>query len=324
MSALVMAWIERFGRFAPGLKATLGPHAGAYTLDRKRIFIIPTRSGMLYGASLLTMLLTAVNYSLALGYGLAFLLLGVAFVSMLHTWRNLAGLTLQAGRSAPVHAGDLAEFDILVRCPRGLERYAIEILVPDTVQPTPIDLHPGTELGVTLPVPTSQRGWHPVPRLQLRTTYPLGLWRAWAWWQPHARLLVWPRLETPATEMPEAGGTGTARQGQGEDDFAAIRPYREGDSPRRMAWKAMARTGGDQLLVTEFEGGSGADLEFDWFDLPPHLDVETRVSRLARWVVDAEGSGFRYRLRLPGRDSGLDAGPAHREACLEALALMKG
>jgi uncharacterized protein (DUF58 family) len=321
MSSQVMGWLERIGRIAPAVRASLGPHAGDLKLDRRRIYILPTRPGLLFGVSLATMLLTAMNYALALGYALTFLLVSVGLVSMLHTWRNLRGLVLRAGRGEPVHAGEIAEFGLLVRSPPGPERFAIEITVPGTAQPTRIDLGAASEQLVTVALPTERRGWQSPPRMRLSTSFPLGLWRAWAWWHPQARLLVLPALETPAAPMPESGSSGTERSGRGEDDFAAIRPFREGDSPRRLAWKAMARTGGETLLVREFEGGSGVELLLDWSALPPGLDVESRLSRLARWVVDAENAGLHYGLRLPGTELPLDTGPAHRAACLEALAL---
>jgi uncharacterized protein (DUF58 family) len=321
MQAQVMGWVERIGRIAPTVRLALGPHAGDLRLDRRRVYILPSRAGLLFGLALATMLLTAINYALALGYGLTFLLAGVGLVAMLHTWRNLVGLTLRAGRAEPVHAGELAELSLIVQNPRGPERFAIELTVPGTAQPTRIDVSPATEQLVTVALPTERRGWQALPRLRLSTTFPLGLWRAWAWWHPQARILVLPRLETPASPMPESGSAGTERSGRGEEDFAAIRPFREGDSPRRLAWKAMARSGGDALLVREFEGGSGGQLLLDWQSLPPGLDPELRISRLARWVVDAEAAGLSYGLRLPGVELELSAGPAHRAACLEALAV---
>jgi len=321
MQAQVMGWVERIGRIAPAVRLALGPHTGDLLLDRRRVYILPSRAGLLFGVALLTMLLTAVNYALALGYGLTFMLTGVGLVSMLHTWRNLVGLTLRAGRAEPVHAGALAELSLIVQNPRGPERFAIELTVPGTAQPTRIDVSPATEQLVTVALPTERRGWQTLPRMRLSSTFPLGLWRAWAWWHPQARILVLPRLETPAAPMPEFGAAGTERAGVGEEDFAAIRPFREGDSPRRLAWKAMARSGGDALLVREFEGGSGGQLLLDWQMLPPGLDAELRLSRLARWIVDAEAAGLSYGLRLPGVDLALDAGAVHCSACLEALAV---
>ena len=41
---------------------------------------------------------------------------------------------------------------------------------------------------------------------------------------------------------------------------------------------------------------------------------------LRRWVLQAESSGQRFSLALPGRKIDLDSGATHRAACLEALA----
>ena len=53
-------------------------------LERWRIYILPTRAGLLFGLALFTMLLAAINYGLALGFALTFLLASVGLVSMLH------------------------------------------------------------------------------------------------------------------------------------------------------------------------------------------------------------------------------------------------
>jgi uncharacterized protein (DUF58 family) len=83
----------------------------------------------------------------------------------------------------------------------------------------------------------------------------------------------------------------------------------------------MARLGSDDLLVHQFEGGRSGQLEFRWDALPAFLAPELRLSRLARWVVDAEAAGMHYALSLPGQTLALASGPAHRTACLDALAM---
>ena len=313
-------WIDRISL---AIGAQRGPQAGDLALTRHRVYILPTRAGLLFGGVLLTMLLTAINYSLSLGYALTFLLAGVGLVSMLHTWRNLVGLTLRAGRADPVHAGELADLGLLVHNPGTLERFAIELTVPGTAQPQRVDVAPRAEQMVGIALPTTRRGWMAVPRIKLATTFPLGLWRAWAWWHPSTRVLVLPRLETPAAPLPAASALSgdVASGGQGEEDFAAIRPWRSGDARNRIAWKAMARTDSETLLTKQFEGGFSGELWLDWRALPAGLDPEDRLSRLARWVCDADAIGARYGLWMPGRTLETDAGAAHRAACLEALAL---
>ena len=59
---------------------------------------------------------------------------------------------------------------------------------------------------------------------------------------------------------------------------------------------------------------------FEYALLAP-LDQESRLSQLARWVVDAEAHGERYGLVLPGLRLAPDRGPEHRHRCLAALAV---
>ena len=62
------------------------------------------------------------------------------------------------------------------------------------------------------------------------------------------------------------------------------------------------------------------ELSLEWDQLPAGWDVEQRLSRMTRWVLDADALGVRYAMRLPGVPVPPDAGPAHRAHCLELLA----
>ena len=109
-------------------------------------------------------------------------------------------------------------------------------------------------------------------------------------------------------------------QGPGDEDVAGIRPYQFGDPPKRIAWKAVARSGHQHLLTKTLEGGGRGDLKLDWLRTPPHLGDEARLSRMARWVIDAEAQAGRYSLSLPGVEVGPGNGPDQQARCLQALA----
>ena len=106
-------------------------------------------------------------------------------------------------------------------------------------------------------------------------------------------------------------------------DLAALRAWSAGDSPRRIAWKAVARSGSDELLVKQFDGAEGGELLLDWHSLPNGLPAESRLSRLTAWVIEADAAGLRWGLHLPGLVIEPGQGPQHRERCLEALALAR-
>jgi uncharacterized protein (DUF58 family) len=104
----------------------------------------------------------------------------------------------------------------------------------------------------------------------------------------------------------------------GTEDFRGFRSYSQGDSPRHIYWKGLAR--GAPLLVKEYAAALQAPAMFD-FDAVLASDTEARLSQLCRWIVDADRSAAVYGLRLPDRQIPLASGAAHRRRCLTALAL---
>lgn len=97
-----------------------------------------------------------------------------------------------------------------------------------------------------------------------------------------------------------------------------LRPFRDGDSPRQVDWKAYAREA--PLLVKEYSAAGTQLRVFDFATLG-RLPLEARLEQLARWIVDAEAGDDPYGLLLPNTHIEADRGPEHRHRCLAALAL---
>lgn len=313
---------ERFYAWALRGRA---PEASPVILDQRRVYVLPTRAGLGYALSLAVMLVGSMNYSLSLGHVLTFLLGGLGVSAILNTFRNLAFLRITPGRSAPVFAGEVAHFGLVFDNARQAERPAlrlragsgewIELLLPGA-----------DRVEAQVPVKTARRGWLALPRVTIETRYPLGLIRAWAYAQPKQFCLVYPRPAVTAPPLPTGSGDqrGSVKQGRGNDDFAGLRDHHPSDSPRHVAWKAVARQHNDELLTKLFSGENTQSLWLDWEQLPPGLDVESRLSIMAAWVCEASAARLTWGLRLPGTTLAPDSGEAHRHACLQALALHGG
>ncbi len=297
-----------------------GPERGTIVLVQRRVFILPSRQGLLFAGVVVLMLIGAVNYDLALGFVLAFLLGACGIQSMLHTFRNLANLRIAPGRAQPVFAGDQAQFQIRISNEARAHRYSIGI-TRDRRSATFVDVSPATEIAAAVPIPAPRRGWLRPGRLTLFTFFPTGLFRAWSYADLDMNCLVYPAPASPglALPLPEAGGGDGGVHGQGQDEFAGLRPYRPGDSPRHIAWKAAARD--DALLTKQFTGRADAELWLAWDLLPAAMDTEQRLSQLCRWVLNADVAGHAYGLRLPGMTLPIAAGTVQRDNCLRALAL---
>ena len=95
------------------------------SLDRKTIYVLPTRYGFMFGFILFVMLMGAINYSNSMGFLLTFLLASIALTAMLYCFRNLAGLVINPGKINSVFAGDTAIFSLVLTESRHNAAYAI-------------------------------------------------------------------------------------------------------------------------------------------------------------------------------------------------------
>jgi uncharacterized protein (DUF58 family) len=296
------------------------PESPPVTLGQRRIFILPSRQGYFFGITLLLLLAASINYALSLGFVLTFTLASMAGVAMLHTWRNLAHLKLRPGRSDAVFAGDMAHFTVTIETP-SMPRYSIAMRRKEG-EPVYTDVGGGEAAAVALPVSAVRRGRVACGRIEVFTRYPVGLFHAWSYVDFGQTLLVYPRPD-PAAGTPPAQSKSYNEEGipvAGEEEFNMLRAYRAGDAPKLIAWKALAREQG--LLTKEFSAMASSELWLDWDDARA-ADVEARLSILAYWVLQAEGYGQSFGLRLPGVEIHPDRGEAHRTHCLEALALFE-
>ena len=299
---------------------------GEVLLNQRRVFILPTGAGVGFAGLLLVLLIASTNYNLGLGFALTFMIATCAVVDMYFTYRNLVELHLLPGRAQPVFAGEDACFELTVVNHARRDRYALWIDFLQAGQARYVtDVMAGASASLLLSAPSSARGWLRAPRVKLATRFPLGLFGAWSYWQPDAKTLVYPFPEVGGPPLPMSGAASADGHGSaGHDDFAGIRSYQPGDSLRHLAWRQIARLDlelGGNLVTKHFEGGAIDELVLDFDAMPRTLELELRLSRMARWVLEAEQRALPYGFRMAGRRFASSAGAAHQAACLRALAL---
>lgn len=293
---------------------------GPVTVPRHRVYILPTRFGYAFALMVLVMVLAAMNYSNSMAFALAFLLAGLGLIAMNQTHGNLVNVEVRSGPVAPVFAGEVAHFEVHVFNPARRQRYSIAVGWPRVPPAAWSDIAPEDTGVLKLPLPAPQRGWLPARVFALSTEFPLGMFHAWTWLELEMSCLVYPRPASPGRPVPPARGTGGTLPGArpGLDEFAGLRNYQRGDTPRAIHWKSFPKL--QVPMVKQFQETLDREFWLDWDELP-ELDVEGRLSQLARWVLDAEGAHASYGLRLPGARLAPSRGPAHQHACLKALAL---
>jgi uncharacterized protein (DUF58 family) len=290
-------------------------------LTARRVYILPTRAGLIFLALQGGMLLGSVNYALAMGHLFTFLLLGLSAATLFATWRNLVGIALESVEAEPAFAGDTLNYTLRLADPQGRVRQAIGVAVGGA-EPAYTAIPATGAVSLVLRTPARSRGRQPLGLIRVYSEYPLGLFHAWALLQPDFAAMVWPRPAGPHPLPPLAGqeaGTG-ARTRRGAEDFDGLRAYEKGETPARIAWKTLARHA--EPLAKGFVTPLAEERWLDWHDLGG-LAAEARLSQLARWVLEAERGGRPYGLRLPGQSLPPGLGLAHRNRCLNALALLR-
>lgn len=288
--------------------------------DHRRIYVVPTRFGLFFAAVLAAMLLGALNYNNNPALLMALMLGSASMASLVSAQLQISGIDIFAVDAEPVPAGQPLRLRLHARTQSRRLRSALRVSIGEAT--TQSALRFSSEAGIAeVELSTRRRGWIDVPRIRVATTWPLGLATAFSYVWPDRPLLVYPLPERDAPPLPSGSGDPASRRLHAAgDDVHHLRNYRAGDAPRRIAWKPSARR--DTLLVREYEEPTGTDIALDW-DATGAPGHESRISRLARWVDDAERDGRRYVLRLPAQPAiGPERGPAHRHACLRALALM--
>ena len=292
-------------------------------LGHQSIYILPTRRGMGVVLLLAILLLLATNYNNNLIYILAFMVLSVVMVSILHTFRSLAGMEFIAPASAPVFAGETASIELPVKNHSAAPRYEICVSGQDLTGSVGFDLQPQESLRVKLYLRVRQRGWYTLGALTVMSQYPLGFFKAWSPLRMTQRILVYPQPAAHLLPFPTAEDLSQnhAQPHLRGDEFYGFQNYQPGDPIKRIYWKALAK--GHGVYSKQYSGCESSEIWLDWARTPGE-NVEARLSQLCRWVIEAERGNIPYGLRLPGVEIAIACGQAHYYRCLESLALYGG
>ena len=311
--AYKIRWQQWLNRRIPRTKETI--------LNQRRVFIFLSSHGGIMALLLLALFIAGINYANNLILGFCFLLGSLFIVGIHHTFANLSGLKITAVGAGEAFAGDLVAFHIRLAATNKRTYYALMLEWDDASERIErVEL--GTEISLLLR--TQQRGYFQPPRLKITTYYPLGLLRAWTWLDLDLQAIVYPSL-IASEELPSGSGNSqevhdSQQRKAGIDDFEGLKTFREGDPLAHVSWKHVAR--GQGMLVKTYSEPVAGSNTLDYFALQG-IDKETRLSRLAWWVVRLSEQQQPFALKLPHKTLEIGTGQAHQQDCLRALALFE-
>lgn len=317
----------RIGRLAPGLRTALDAWMARrlkprseISLNRKNIYVLPTRNGLLFLLAAGLVFIAAINYAVSLAYGLAFMMVSLFILAILYTFNNLNQLCLARQSTAPVYCGEQIAFNVELRRLPNRAHEALEFTFRDGTS-SHADLFAVDRDRVQVFTTATRRGDFRAPLLRVSTSFPLGLCRAWSVLDLGLHCLVYPKPVPFAMEQftsGNGGGDDSELVQEGSEDFYGLRDYVPGDPLKQVAWKNLAR--GQGMHVKQFVDYVDSRIWLDW-DMFYGFGTEERLSRLCYCVLKLSATGSPFGLKLPGVEIAPDSGARHRNRLLRTLAL---
>jgi uncharacterized protein (DUF58 family) len=286
------------------------------SINRRRIYILPTRFGFMLGAILAAMLIAGLNYNSNLALAFAFLMCSMALVTMHHCNRNMLRLSVDVTTEVDAFAGREALLEFELRNGSRVDRRDIEVRCMGAAGMNSVAAGESATIEVIASV--AQRGVTRISQFELRSRYPFGWFYSWTYVQGAIAVYIAPApLGNRTLPSGSAQGSASHSEARGDEDFSGLRAYQPGMPLKHMAWKVLAR-GGDPV-VRSYSSLAAQPEWLDWSMLEG-LDTEARLSQLCLWVLESDAAQRPYGLRIPGKEIAASGGAAHRFACLRALA----
>ena len=270
---------------------------------------------------IILLFLLGINFQNSLVYVVCFWLIGLLVINIFYCYRNLAGLTVKAVAAEPCFAGEKMVLELEVSRPLKQRKSAIFFgwRNEDLVE---VNLLDQQSTRIKLSHSTNDRGRFSPPRIDVFTRYPTGLATAWSYITMDVEGIVYPEPIEQTNQADSRNVEDEAENGveilNGSNDFAGIREYQAGDSPKHIHWGQYAKTG--DLYTKSFVDYEGQELWLDWDSLNIN-GVELRLSHLSSMVLSFHEQQRQFGLRIPGAVIQPGSGETHKVLCLTALAL---
>lgn len=288
---------------------------------KDRVYIIPTRYGVMYGAGTVICVLYGMVYANNLAYLLSFFLLAIFVIGMHQSNSNLKKLDLEKITFEPISANSNNVAQIYIKSKSSDGHIKVYVKSKDhsdeflssIEQIQRNSMHVGK-----INIKAGKRGKKLLPKLTFFSRYPFGLFYVWKTFKLDMQYYVYPKPEgdLPLPLQHLAGEAVGKNKIQSGDEFEQHKKYQEGDSEKRVDWKAFAR--GRSKLIKEFKQNSRGDVELSIKEMS--LSYEQNLQQLSKWVLHCEKQNLNYSLDLNKIIIKSGSGLAHKRRCLKALA----
>jgi uncharacterized protein (DUF58 family) len=275
---------------------------------KQRIYIVPTRYGILYGLIVLTLLVTGTAFDNSSLFFAAGLLMTFGLVCMHQTHFNVASVKILEVEPSSGFSGETVSWKL--RIANHTVNTAFSINIRDAL----VDVPARETLIENMPVILRKRGRVLLKELKISSTYPLGLFYAWKWWEGNVHYFVYPAIKGKAEIFRHLDRAPSELDSR--EDFLGHRLFVSGDSAHHIDWKLHARR--MKAFVKLFDTHLSEVVKLKWDDTPAG-GREEKLSYLSTAVNECHKLQRPFSLSLPGIDIPAGQTRSHARKCLQRL-----
>ena len=315
----IKSWLTR--RFPPSNQMSLG---------HKNIFIMPNSHGFWLLFCILVLFILGTNYQNNPILLVCFFIISIGIYAIHTGFNNLNGITIKLLSVNNVYAGQhcTLTFDISHSTSNNKAQHLTAIvdgkrhlLKRSLSQPTIFSLS----------LTQSSRGKFTLPPIIFRSDFPFGLIKAWSYFRASSTIVVYPTPVTSDWQMIAQAAQDDLGLGNdidvinsGETNFEGIKSYVPGASLSHVAWKQVAKSSGDNLMLKEFVD-SELHSVFLSLESVPSASLELALSQLTAACLELHQANKPFGLHLqhnafPTITVAPSASQIHLDHCLSTLA----
>lgn len=276
-------------------------YTGIRTLKQNQVLVFMYQQGFLYLVLILITFIAGINYANNLILGFCFLISAILCISFYLSFKQLHAITLDVVVDEVGKVNETFKVRINLQQDRATPKF-LNFKIDEQLQSF---LFEEKQQSFELNFIPQQRGEFSVPPIQIYSTYPLGLVRAWTyiyltdsyWIAPEAKSLTHQSQNYSNTGEPDL------------DEFKELRTFKSGDSLQSISWKQAAR--GQGLFVKQFDDLVDTHAMQIEYSKMPSADPEEKLSFMMELVDRCHQTETPYSIILPHAQTENGIGEQH-------------
>ncbi|AMW79262.1 hypothetical protein AMD27_10400 [Acinetobacter sp. TGL-Y2] len=261
---------------------------GNKQLKQRDILVFIYKQGYLYLVLILITFIAGINYANNLILGFCFLISAILCMSFYLTFKQLHELQIEITVPELGQVGKTLPIQLNIRQDKLKIKYLF-IKLDEQIYPLLLDR---LEQQLTVEMLAERRGLFSLPNIQIYSTYPFGLVRAWSYFYLKSELWIAPKAAYFQNEYQSAADTGLPDM----DEYKELRSFQAGDALQWVSWKQAAR--GQGLYVKQFEDQQDLNVIHIEYAKMPSTEHEEKLSLMMGLVEQCEQQQAQYTLSI--------------------------